>query len=125
MTILRIENESVFSSLAVFYAADPRRGRSPEVDFGCWWRAVGRDPTPWRLSWIEATGEIYAVRLQPLHGDIGPVIVFGVLGSRQLVDERLAGWTDHCGDPGSLSWVRAAVQQGGDDLEASRRRYRL
>jgi len=50
------------------FLADPRRQRSLEVDFGVHWRRLD-DPggSPWRVSWIEATGELNAVELS--HGD--------------------------------------------------------
>jgi hypothetical protein len=34
------------------------RAASKELQFGTWWRL---DTTYWRVSWIEATGELYAV----------------------------------------------------------------
>ncbi|HZQ10374.1 MAG TPA: hypothetical protein VFD70_27595 [Anaerolineae bacterium] len=38
------------------------RAASKQIVFGTWWRL---DATYWRVSWIEATGELYAVELSP------------------------------------------------------------
>jgi hypothetical protein len=40
-----------------FYA-DPRRASSEEVDFGPSWRTNGEGP--WKVLWVQATGEIVA-----------------------------------------------------------------
>lgn len=54
---------SRYASVEVFYADDERRRRSPELDFGVWWR--DRGGVVYRLSWVEATGELIAVQLTP------------------------------------------------------------
>ena len=43
------------------YREDPRRQRSRESDFGVDWRQEASGPRCW-VSWIEATGELYALR---------------------------------------------------------------
>ena len=51
---------TTFESVEVFYADDERRRRSPELDFGVWWRHLG---VLYRLTWVDATGELVAVQL--------------------------------------------------------------
>jgi hypothetical protein len=43
--------------LKEFYA-DPRRSASREIDFGSAWRHRGRGP--WKVVWVEETGELVA-----------------------------------------------------------------
>lgn len=52
-----------FATIEDFYADDELRRRSMERDYGVWWKddAGGN----WRVTWVEATGEIYALRLGP------------------------------------------------------------
>ena len=67
---------------------EPERARSGEVDFGCWWMLAPDRPFPrWGVSWIEATGELYA-------RDLGTdrYIVLGQHGSREEVEEAMSGW---------------------------------
>jgi hypothetical protein len=56
------DSTSRYSSVEAFYQADERRRRSPELDFGVWWRAAG---VVYRLTWVDATGELIAVQLTP------------------------------------------------------------
>jgi hypothetical protein len=51
-----------FPTVEAFYTADERRRRSPELDYGVWWRRRG---VVYRLTWVEATGELIAVQLTP------------------------------------------------------------
>jgi hypothetical protein len=53
---------SRYANVEAFYADDELRRRSPELDFGVWWRAAG---VVYRLTWVEATGELVAVQLTP------------------------------------------------------------
>lgn len=54
---------SRYGSVESFYAADERRRRSPELDYGVWWRAAG---ALYRLTWVDDTGELIAVQLTPV-----------------------------------------------------------
>jgi hypothetical protein len=47
-------------ALRAFYAQDPRRGRSAEIDLGLRWRAL--DGSTYRAAWIESTRELYTIR---------------------------------------------------------------
>lgn len=49
-----------YPSLEAFYAGRPERARSGEADYGVHWRAGGRDWPRWRVSYVQATGEVYA-----------------------------------------------------------------
>ena len=66
---------TLYQTLQAFYDADPRRGCSPEADYGVHWR---QHPWPgtWRVSYVKATGEVYA-----LHQDQGPLLVPGLGGA--------------------------------------------
>ena len=90
-----------FPSIGSFYAADPRRERSPEVDFGVMWRD-GFAPWPfYRVSWIEATGEFYALTLS---GRGGTVELLGAVPTREEADKVLDGWAYV--EPQDIAWVR-------------------
>jgi hypothetical protein len=86
-----------------FYAADQRRRRSHQRDFGHLWR--GRRGATYRAAWVQATGELYIVRHGHPHAGGGTVGVterrFG-LGELHTV---LSGYEDVCGRAGSLGWL--------------------
>jgi len=104
-----------------FYDADPRRRASEELEFGSDWSDGGART---QVSWIEATGELYAMR-DPLGGLVTDVIgdtratpvsdeqltveVLGTVATRDDIDARLAGWEDAMPDRGSITWVRERV----------------
>ncbi len=76
------------------WAADPRRARSGEHDFGAWW-TIGGNPRSYpryRLSWIEDTGELYAV----CHDGGKPdrFILIARFPDAESVERALEGWTD-------------------------------
>ncbi len=74
------------------WSARPARQRSGEVDFGVWWRLAGARTT-WRVSWIEDTGELYAVEL--LNKGDGPRYVrLGRYPTRAAVEAAMQGWTE-------------------------------
>jgi len=69
---------------------DPRRARSPHVDFGVWWRLPGSRYT-WRVSWIENTGELYAREQAP---DSDRFILLGLYPTLKEVEAAMAGWEE-------------------------------
>ena len=74
-----------FPSLEAFYNDRPERRTSGEADYGVHWR-IHRCHWPlWRVSYIQATGEIYAVQQH----DACPVRVLGVIPPDP--DERTNG----------------------------------
>jgi hypothetical protein len=104
---------SRYSSVEAFYAADERRRRSPELDFGVWWRAAG---VVYRLTWVDATGELVAVQLTPartvsfhvLEDELERVYLPREYAERvELVAETMAAATFGVavigGDPGELT----------------------
>ncbi len=83
------------------FLADPRRKMSAEVDFGVRWRHLDEPGLPWRVSWIVATGELYAAELAP----DGPrrCLVLGRFPDRAAVEAFMAGWADRPRSIGPLT----------------------
>ena len=103
----------VYEDLQAFRLADPRRGRSRECDFGLWRDTAGAGH---RLAWLEATGELYALRVDT--DAPGAVEVLGELppsghpNPRRpdlIVEAALTGWPERTGRHGSLDWARARL----------------
>jgi hypothetical protein len=104
----------VTRSLDEFYCEDPRRRRSRESDIGSDWREQAAGPS-FGIAWIEATGELYALR----HDASRAVELLGRVPqsghpdparSDLIVEAVLAGWEHRCGQPGSLGWVRERLR---------------
>lgn len=74
------------------------------VEFGSLWMA-GVDDEPWRVLWIEATGELIAVQRGPVAAADGPVVLLGRNAIRHEVERALRGWWQVCGHRGSLPWI--------------------
>lgn len=120
------DQRRMFRTMHHFRAADKRRQRSPEVDYGCHWRVAGF-PHPWRLSYIQNTGELYAVHTEMtlVYDDdlllaYGPVFILGVVPPDPVIDWRrdlyyrtldtiLEGWAEvargKCEERDTLRWV--------------------
>lgn len=107
-------NRMMFRTIDDFYNADENRKYSGEVDYGGYWRL---DPWHgrWRVSYIEKTGEIYAVCSE--NRGSGPVLVLGFIPPDVVADRRkelyyrtldsiLKGWPEHCSKPNSLQWIK-------------------
>jgi hypothetical protein len=108
--------------LEQFYEADPRRRHSEELEFGTDWEESGART---QVSWVEATGELYAMRdpLGHLDSDIfggmsvEPVAdkeltieVLGTVTGRDAIAAVMSGWeTAMAGGENSLAWVRGRV----------------
>lgn len=113
-----------------FYDANPEARGSGESDYGVWWRDDDRGT--WRISWVHATGDVYAVRaprpaprdttyagwlqLAGLYGARMPVVVLGNVGKlrstgpdafdhTEPLEAILPGWGERCGELGSLAWA--------------------
>lgn len=73
---------------------EPARARSPEVDFGCWWTLSGnpREFPRWRVSWVEATGELYAVEMADHRPD--RYLLLARFDNRQAVEAAMRGWAE-------------------------------
>ena len=113
---------STFPNIEAFYSENEARRRSPEADYGVWWRDGGSRES-WRVSYVRDTGEVYAVQ--------GAVEVLGVVPPDQedplvpgrrvwgrtyyrTLDRILEGWSEHCGRLNSLAWVREQLAEKGE-----------
>jgi len=94
---------------------DPERKRSPEVDFGSHWYEL-REGEPllwptWRISWIQRTGELYAVEQIPESDSPGRrYFVVGVFRTREEVERFMEGWASEPREIGPLvnaAWLLA------------------
>jgi hypothetical protein len=109
-----------------FYDADPRRRESEETEFGREWSDANGMRT--ELSWVAATGELYAMaepsepvfmdpigdtRVPDLPTDLVTVEVLGVVNDRDQLQQLLAGWESEMGKPNSLQWVRDRLSAAG------------
>jgi hypothetical protein len=114
--------------LEQFYEADPRRRHSEELEFGRDWNdASGRS----EVSWVEATGEIYAMREPSGHmveidpiGDErvqGPEVselvveVLGVVAGRDAVTRVMSGWEDAMPGAEGIDWVRNRIANAASE----------
>lgn len=77
------------------------RTQSKKVEFGTWWRL---DVTYWRVSWIEATGELFAAERKPADR----FVVLAHLDKKQVSD-LMHKWFD--GDN-----LRALFQKFGHEV---------
>ena len=103
-----------------FYDADPRRRESEEIEFGREWSDANGMRT--ELSWVAATGELYAMaepagsvemdpvgdtRVDDLPTELVTVEILGTVATRAEIDQLLAGWDGVMEKgPNSLQWVR-------------------
>jgi hypothetical protein len=106
---LRLSLPPRYGSLASFYAADPRRAASRELDVGLWWRDRADGPLH-RAAWVSDTGELYLVRLGPLEEGGGEVEVLATLAEHVWLESVLEGWREQCGGPRSLTWLRERLR---------------
>jgi hypothetical protein len=109
-----------------FYDADPRRRESEEIEFGREWSDAKGVRT--ELSWVTATGELYAMaepveavymdpvgdtRVGELPTELVTVEILGVVGDRATLDQLLDGWEQAMGQPNSIQWVRDRLGRSG------------
>jgi|SRR4051812_2376966 hypothetical protein len=95
-----------------FYA-DPDRAGSGEFDLGSSWRTQGQGP--WKVVWLEATGEIAAFDQS---GD--EVVVVGFVEDVDELSALLTGWEEHAGEPNGLAWLVERCDNqpdSGDEVE--------
>lgn len=88
------------------FKTDPIRHKSVEVNFGVQWHREYHKVERWRISWVEDTGELYAVMLGNTYdGEIElPCVILGKnkelkafdnirnLDFRQMVLEKVFPW---------------------------------
>lgn len=106
-----------YPTLKAFYDADARREPSREADYGAHWTDAHGGWPYWRVSYIQATGEVYAIAQSAGQG--GPVRVLGTVrpdpvlpgasGRNQLWYRTLEHILDGYADPDvtgrDLAWV--------------------
>jgi hypothetical protein len=92
----------VHASLAAFYAADPRRWPSREIDVGLRWRGPGQ--STYRAAYIEETTELYLFEHLRSDGGGGMVFVHERACAHWGRAEIFRGWKPICGNEGSLAW---------------------
>jgi hypothetical protein len=107
-----------YDSLRAFYDDRPERRASGEADYGVHWLVGGQHWPSWRVSYVQATGELYAVSL---HGLDCPVVVLGVVPPDDPADDPnpgasrgryyftldgiLDGWADPDVSGHDLAWI--------------------
>ena len=105
--------QPVYPTLETYSAADERRLRNEECDYGAHWRLEGWQSRS-RVSYVRNTGEVYAVNQGHT---TGPVFILASVPPDPVPDsdrrslfyatlERiLEDWTHQCARPDSLRWV--------------------
>lgn len=115
--------------LEQFYDADPRRRHSEELEFGTDWQEAGART---QVSWVEATGELYAMRdplghlNSDLFGDMTvsrvagkelTVEVLGIVAGRDAAEAVMSGWETAMGSgEDSLAWVRDRIAHANTEM---------
>jgi hypothetical protein len=114
--------------LEQFYSQDERRRQSEELEFGRDWSDVGGRS---EVSWIEATGEVYAM-VEPkadfvadglggmYKGELPEhslvVELIGVVAGRDAIESVMSGWEDAMPGENSLQWVRDRVANAANEM---------
>jgi hypothetical protein len=114
--------------LEQFYNEDPRRRHSEELEFGREWSNEGGRC---EVSWVEATGELYAM-VEPTAqytadgvGGMHPgsmtahdlvIEVLGVIPGRDAITHVMSGWEEAMTQPNSLGWVRERVANAASEM---------
>lgn len=97
-----------YPHIEAFYAECEARRRSPEVDFGVLWQYGGWRWPLYRVSWVEATGEFYAIRQGGDASNLpGEIELLGTVEGRERAEAALAGWAEQ--EPMRLAWARARI----------------
>jgi hypothetical protein len=109
-----------YLSLGAFYASDPARRASRERDVGLFWRS--RSGPSFRAAWVRDTRELYLFQHALGGRGGGSVHLLAPRLDEAELERRLEGWDAVCGQPGSLEWLLARVQDSSDP--APKRRFR-
>ena len=110
-----------------FYSADERRRQSAEVEFGN--NRFDAKGSRYELSWIEDTGELYAmiepvpeadswtpfgdIEVEDVKTDTLLVTVLGTIATQAEVEQLLDGWSGHMAQPDGVHWVAERLQAAG------------
>jgi hypothetical protein len=106
----------LFRSRDDFELDNPHRFLSPESDYGVHWRTSAVPNVRWRVSYIQYTGEVYAIAQTPpfevwLMGTVPPDPVDETVpfARRQVyyrtLDTILTGWADPRVSAFDLDWI--------------------
>ena len=125
----QVPKQKSFKTLEEFYQDDVRRRISPEADYGVHWRD-GQWSNPWRVSYVQKTGEVYAINNG--NHNPGPVRVLGTVPADpepdipksgtnyyRTLDRILDRYPDHCGPTGGLQWVEKRLREYNNRDQAS------
>ena len=103
-----------YLTVADFYRDDQERAVSPEAQYGVWWQ-LGGSRGQWRISYVQRTGEVYAVNWDIGQESDGPLVILGTVppdgGPETLhvyyhtLDAILAGYGEVCLGSASVEWV--------------------
>jgi hypothetical protein len=100
---------ATYPSLDAFHeAGGERRMLSIEHDFGVMWREGTRKRPRYRLSWIEATGELYSLALSEFEHQ-RTVELLGIVDAREQVEQLLTGWETLPYGESTLDWVKQRI----------------
>jgi hypothetical protein len=109
-----------------FYAENERRRHSAELEFGRDWHDAGGRC---EVSWVEDTGEIYAMReptaavtgsgagdleLVPMSEDGLVVEVLGVVTGRDAIGAVMSGWEDAMRRDDGIAWLRDRIEHAAE-----------
>lgn len=113
------EMPAEFPTITAFYDHTPIRATSPESDYGVHWIEDDATFPMWRVSYIKATGEVYAVRL---HGNARVVVLGTVVPDPgpgiyyHTLDHILRGWAELPAEKRRLSWVAGRLHDASTAL---------
>ena len=108
-----------FRNIEEFYDEQPERRYSPEADYGSHWTTTER--RRYRISYIQDTGEIYALELS---GHDGPITLLGQVPADPVTDPRtdlyyrtldavLAEWPEQALNRQGPEWVKQQLAEAG------------
>lgn len=97
-----------YDDLESFYGElpDVDRRLSVESDLGVWWSYPGDIDTPYRISLVHNTHEIYVIE-QDNRGEVDVIVTFD---DNAQAERALEGWADHCGR-GGMRWIRTLLDK--------------
>jgi len=79
----------IFKNVKEFYK-NRKRETSGELDFGCWWISRIAPGHTFRISWIENTGEFYAIDLMT-----NEIYLFDITcNTREEAEAHMEGWAE-------------------------------
>ena len=99
-----------YRDLKEFYNEDTRRLHSVAAGYGVWWKDGDKNFPYYRVSYVQSTGEVYAVAsngrsvmiLGTWPPDVGEIYYASL-------DKVLEGWAERCGPPGGIQWIRGKL----------------